>query len=69
MVLDLGMGRYITLLLFISVAFPQFSIKNKRIHNHEMNEYYSDDEFINRLNSDPNFVNDENFIGQVQNVL
>ena len=27
-----------------------------------MNEYYSDDEFINRLNSDPNFVNDENFI-------
>ena len=56
------MGRYITLLLFISVAFPQFSIKNKRIHNHEMNEYYSDDEFINRLNSDPNFVNDENFI-------
>jgi len=46
----------------ISVAFPQFSIKNKRIHNHEMNEYYSDDEFINRLNSDPNFVNDENFI-------
>ena len=46
----------------ISVAFPQLSIKNKRIHNHEIDEYYSDDEFINRLNSDPNFVNDENFI-------
>ena len=46
----------------ISVAFPKLSIKNKRIHNHEINEYYSDDEFINRLNSDPNFVNDENFI-------
>tara|TARA_Y100000294_G_scaffold100812_1_gene93493 strand:+ start:114 stop:950 length:837 start_codon:yes stop_codon:yes gene_type:complete len=56
------MGRYITLLLFISVAFPQFSIEGKRIHNHEINEYYSDDEFINRLNSDPNFVNDENFL-------
>jgi hypothetical protein len=56
------MVRYITLLLFISVAFPQFSIEGKRIHNHEINEYYSDDEFINRLNSDPNFVNDENFI-------
>jgi hypothetical protein len=56
------MIRCISLLLFISVAFPQLSIKNKRIHNHEINEYYSDDEFINRLNSDPNFVNDENFI-------
>jgi hypothetical protein len=56
------MGRYITLLLFISVAFPQLSIEGKRIHNHEINEYYSDDEFINRLNSDPNFVNDENFL-------
>ncbi|MDG1848129.1 MAG: hypothetical protein P8J35_05780, partial [Candidatus Marinimicrobia bacterium] len=56
------MRRYITLLLFISVAFPQFSIEGKRIHNHEINEYYSDDEFINRLNSDPNFVNDENFL-------
>ena len=49
-------------MLFISVAFPQFSIKDNRIHNHEINEYYSDDEFINRLNSDPNFVNDENFL-------
>jgi hypothetical protein len=56
------MVRYITLLLFISVAFPQLSIEGKRIHNHEIDEYYSDDEFINRLNSDPNFVNDENFI-------
>jgi hypothetical protein len=46
----------------ISVAFPQLSIKGKRIYNHEINEYYSDDEFIKRLNSDPNFVNDENFI-------
>ena len=56
------MRRYITLLLFISVAFSQLSIEGKRIHNHEINEYYSDDEFINRLNSDPNFVNDENFL-------
>ena len=56
------MKQQLIIVLFISVAFPQFSIKNKRIHNHEINEYYSDDEFINRLNSDPNFVNDENFL-------
>ena len=56
------MKQQLIIVLFISVAFPQFSIKDKRIHNHEINEYYSDDEFIKRLNSDPNFVNDENFI-------
>ena len=56
------MKQQLIIVLFISVAFPQFSIKDKRIHNHEINEYYSDDEFINRLNSDPNFVNDENFL-------
>ena len=56
------MKQQLIIVLFISVAFPQLSIKGKRIHNHEINEYYSDDEFIESLNSDTNFLNDEDFI-------
>jgi hypothetical protein len=56
------MGRYITLLLFISVAFPQLSIEGKRIHNHEINEYYSHDELITFLEQDSNFVGNKDFL-------
>ena len=46
------MGRYITLLLFISVAFPQLSIEGKRIYNNKINKYYSHDELITFLDQD-----------------
>ena len=49
------------LLLSISIALPQLSIKGKKIHNEQLNKYYSVDEFIKSLNSDSNFVNDKNF--------
>ena len=54
--------RILLLLLSISIVLPQLSIKGKQIHNNELNEYYSFDEFIRSLDGDPNFVNDENFI-------
>ena len=56
------MFKYSTLLLFISVGFSQLSVEGKRIYNHEINNYYSDAEFIKILNSDSNFVNNHYFI-------
>ena len=49
-------------MLFVNVVFPQFIIKNKKIYENELKQYYSDDEFINILNSDLHFENDKNFI-------
>jgi len=46
------MLRYISLLLFISVAFPQLSIEGKRIYNNKINKYYSHDELITFLDQD-----------------
>jgi len=54
--------QILLLLLSISIALPQLSIKGKKIHNEQLNKYYSVDEFIKLLNSDANFVNDKNFI-------
>jgi hypothetical protein len=59
---DLGMGRYITLLLFISVAFSQLSIEGKRIYNNKINKYYSHDELITFLEQDSNFVGNKDFL-------
>jgi len=56
------MGRYITLLLFISVAFPQLSIEGKRIYNNKINKYYSHDELITFLDQDINFVGNKDFL-------
>tara|TARA_Y100001960_G_C14673201_1_gene827167 strand:- start:398 stop:1342 length:945 start_codon:yes stop_codon:yes gene_type:complete len=49
-------------LLVVDIALPQFIIKNKKIYENELKQYYSDDEFINILNSDSHFKNDKNFI-------
>ena len=57
------MTKYIILsLLLIDFGLSQISIKGKQVYNHEINEYYSYNEFIEILNSDKNFVNYENFI-------
>ena len=56
------MGRYITLLLFISVAFSQLSIEGKRIYNNKINKYYSHDELITFLDQDINFVGNKDFL-------
>ena len=56
------MVRYITLLLFISVAFPQLSIEGKRIYNNKINKYYSHDELIIFLEQDINFVGNKDFL-------
>ena len=42
-------------LLVVDIALPQFIIKNKKIYENELKQYYSDDEFINILNSDSHF--------------
>ena len=56
------MRRYITLLLFISVAFSQLSIEGKRIYNNKINKYYSHDELITFLEQDSNFVGNKDFL-------
>ena len=56
------MRRYITLLLFISVAFSQLSIEGKRIYNNKINKYYSHDELITFLDQDINFVGNKDFL-------
>jgi hypothetical protein len=56
------MLRYITLLLFISVAFSQLSIEGKRIYNNKINKYYSHDELITFLDQDINFVGNKDFL-------
>ena len=57
------MTKYVILSLFlIDFGLSQVSIKGKQVYNHEINEYYSYNEFIEILNSDKNFVNYENFI-------
>ena len=54
--------KFFIIILFISIGFPQLSIKDKQIYNNTINKYYSDDEFIEFLNSDSNFVSDEFFL-------
>ena len=49
-------------MLSISIGFSQLSIKDKQIYNNTINKYYSDDEFIEFLNSDSNFVSDDFFL-------
>ena len=56
------MKKFLIIILFISVVFPQLSIKDKQIYDNKINKYYSADEFIKSLNSDTNFVDDKNFI-------
>ena len=56
------MRRYITLLLFISVAFSQLSIEGKRIYNNKINKYYSHDELITFLEQDSDFVGNKDFL-------
>ena len=56
------MKQFLIIILFTSVVLSQLAIKDKQIHNEEINKYYSVDEFIESLNSDTNFLNDEDFI-------
>ena len=56
------MKQFLIIILFTSVVLPQLAIKGKQIYNEEINKYYSDVEFIELLNIDGNFDDDENFV-------
>ena len=56
------MQNFIIIILSISLASAQFSIVDKQIYNISDNMYYSENEFINLLNSDSNFANDKDFL-------
>lgn len=55
-------------MLSISIGFSQLSIKDKQIYNNTIDKYYSDDEFIEFLNSDSNFVSNEFFLSYKKSV-
>ena len=51
----------VLIILLISTAFSHFSIKDGQVYNILSNQYYSDDEFIDLLNIDSNFIDDKDF--------
>lgn len=53
--------KYIIVFLFLSFIFPYLSIKDKKIHNSNSNQYYSHDQFIESINADSSFVTDTDY--------
>ena len=53
--------RFIVVIIFFSTSYSYLSIKDEKIYNNISDIYYSHDEFIDSLVSNPNFKQDKYF--------
>ena len=53
--------RFIVVIIFFSTSYSYLSIKDEKIYNNISDRYYSHDEFIDSLVSNPNFKQDKYF--------